>query len=166
MRTTQNKDHKRGRFIFSAQGGPRRHLPAREHARLAADTLRIDGLVVQCRLGVHEWEQAAPQTVWVDLELAIDAAKAAAQDDVRAAVDYSALVAAVTQQAQGHSYRLLETMAEDIAALSLQRFKTAQVLVRVTKKALPGIGSAAVEIVRRYTGRVSSRGRHSSKTNR
>ena len=119
-----------------------------------------------CRLGVYEWEQAKPQTVWVDLELAIDASKAATRDDVRDAVDYSALVGAVTRRAQRRSYRLLETVAEDVAALILQQFRTPQVLVRVTKKALPGIGSAAVEIVRRYTGRVSSRGRRSSKINR
>ena len=162
MRTMQNK----GRFLFAAQDRTGKRSRFVKGAGRMADTLLIEGIAVECRLGVYEWEQAAPQTVWVDLELAIDAARAATQDDVRAAVDYSALVAAVTQRAQDRSYRLLETMAEDVAALSLQRFKTTQVLVRVTKKALPGIGSAAVEIVRRYTGRVASPGRHSSKTNR
>ena len=46
---------------------------------------------MDCRLGVYEWERRSPQTVWLDVELAIDAARAAARDDVRKAVDYAAL---------------------------------------------------------------------------
>ena len=113
-----------------------------------ADTLIIQDLEVACRLGVHEWEQDAPQTIWIDLELAIDASRAAARDDVREAVDYARLVAAVKEQAQAQAYRLLETIAEAIAADVLRQFGTSQVRVRVKKRALPGIGYAAVEVVR------------------
>jgi FolB domain-containing protein len=51
------------------------------------DTLELHELAVDCRLGIHEWEQRSPQTVWVDLELPIDAARAAARDDSGPAVD-------------------------------------------------------------------------------
>ena len=64
------------------------------------DRLLVQDLEVQCRLGVFEWEQANPQTVWIDLELAIDAAKAAVRDDVREAIDYSRLVGLVQEVAQ------------------------------------------------------------------
>lgn len=114
-----------------------------------ADTLHIHGLSVRSRVGVYDWEQASPQEISVDLELKIDAAKAAARDDVVDAIDYGRLVTAVQQLVQERTYRLLETVAEDIASLILEVFGTPQVLVRVTKRALPSIESAAVEIIRR-----------------
>ena len=113
-----------------------------------ADTLIIHDLEMACRLGVHEWEQEAPQAIWIDLELAIDASRAAARDDVREAVDYARLIAMVKARAQARGHRLLETMAEGIAADILRQFGVSQVRVRVKKRALPGIGYAAVEVVR------------------
>ena len=113
-----------------------------------ADTLTIRGLAVMCRLGVLEGEQASPQEVRIDLELAIDAAKAAQRDDVNDAMDYARLVAVVKAMVEGHAYRLMETMAEDIATLILREFSTPEVEVKVTKRALPGIESATVEITR------------------
>ena len=114
-----------------------------------ADALVIHDLVAECRIGVFEWEQAKPQSVWIDLELEIDAAKAAARDDVVDAVDYARLVREVKAFVEGKSYHLLETMAEEVAALVLKEFATPRVLVRVKKRALPGIDYAAVEITRK-----------------
>lgn len=112
------------------------------------DKLLIHALTANCCLGVTDEERARPQPVWIDLEVEIDAARAAVRDDVHATVDYARLVGDVQQLAQGKSYGLLETMAEEIAALVLQACGTPQVLVRVTKRALPGIDSASVEITR------------------
>ena len=113
-----------------------------------ADTLMLHDITVSCRLGVHEWEQRTPQDVWVDLELAIDAASAAATDEVADAVDYAALVHAVIEEAQRRPCRLLETLADRIAARVLAESGTPRVRVRVKKKAMPEIGYAAVEIER------------------
>ena len=113
------------------------------------DTLIIRDLAVECRLGVFDWEQEKPQTVWVDLELAIDAARAARRDDVRDAVDYAKLVELVRASAGRRSFRLLETLAEAIASRLLSESRTGWVLVRVKKRSLPGIDYAAVEIERR-----------------
>lgn len=112
------------------------------------DTLYIRGLLAQCRIGVFEWEQANPQALWIDLELEIDAAKAARRDDVAEAIDYGTIVTRVKGLVQERPYHLLETMAEKIAVFILAQFATSKVLVRVTKRALPGIESAAVEVLR------------------
>ena len=116
-----------------------------------ADKLVIRKLAARCRLGVFEGEQANPQDVWIDLELAIDAAKAARRDDVKDAVDYARLATAVKQFVEHTPYRLMETMAEGIAQLVLREFPTPGVAVKVTKRALPGIESATVEIIRKST---------------
>ena len=112
------------------------------------DTLVICGIVVECRIGVEEWERAVPQTIWIDLELAIDVSRAARRDDVRETVDYSQLVMAVKRLAQRQPYRLLETLTEAIASLILEAFGVARVRVRVKKRALSDLDYAAVEIQR------------------
>lgn len=113
-----------------------------------ADKLIIHELTAQCRIGVTEAERANPQTLWLDLELEIDAAKAAMRDDVTAAVDYAELVVEVARFVESRPFHLLETVAEEIASLILKQFDTPEVVVRVKKRALPGIDYAAVEVVR------------------
>ena len=112
------------------------------------DRLVIQDLTAECRLGVFEWEQEKPQPVWIDLELIIDAAKAARRDDVRDAVDYVRLVTVVKASAQQRAYALLETLAERLASVILQEFSVPRVVVRVKKRALPGVDYAAVEVER------------------
>lgn len=113
------------------------------------DKLCINGLVVLCRIGVTEAERAAPQRIGIDLELAIDAEGAAAHDDVRGGIDYAAVVETVSRCAQARPFNLLETLAEDVASGVLKRFSTPRVVIRVTKRALPSIESASVEITRK-----------------
>ena len=113
------------------------------------DRLLIKDLVVETTIGVYDWEQAHPQKLWIDLELSIDAATAAARDDMSAAIDYGRLVTAVTQHLHRKKFRLVETVAEEVATLILKEFSTPEVTVRVKKRALPMIEYAAVELTRR-----------------
>lgn len=113
-----------------------------------ADTLSIRDLVAQCRLGVPDREREQPQPVWIDLDVAIDARRAAKTEDMAHALDYAALVSAVRRVAEARPYRLLEALAEDLAAWIRGEFSAGWVKVRVKKRALPGIDYAAVEIER------------------
>ncbi len=116
------------------------------------DKLLIRGLIVQCQIGVTEAERAKRQTIRIDLELGIDAASAAAEDDLRKAIDYARLVDVVRQQAESHPLCLLETLAERIASTVLDAFHPDHVQVRVSKRALPGIDDATIEIRRPRQG--------------
>lgn len=113
-----------------------------------SDTLTIHGLTAVCRIGVYDWEQKQPQTISIDLEMPVDASRAAGADEIEDAVDYAEMVNAVKQLAEGRPYRLIETLAEDIAGTILGQFKVPKVTVRVRKAALPGIGHVAIEIER------------------
>lgn len=113
------------------------------------DKLLITGLEAVTRLGTTELEQETPQTVWVDLELAIDARRAAARDYVTDAIDYAQVVEAVRDLLEGRSWQLLETAAEQVATLILRSFGVPRVRVKITKRALEGIEGASVEISRR-----------------
>ena len=112
------------------------------------DLLHIHQLTTEVRIGVSGVERATRQPLWLDLELVIDAKRAARQDDVREAVDYAALVAGVKDLVEQASYHLLETLAEEVAAYVLGAFDPPEVVVRVTKRALPEIESAMVEVRR------------------
>lgn len=112
------------------------------------DTLIISGLVAQARLGVTGQERESPQQIWIDATLSIDAAKAALRDDVRDAVDYGELVSRLQQHVAGKPVKLLETLAEELAALILKDFAVPRVTLRVKKRALPGMDYAAVEVTR------------------
>ena len=114
-----------------------------------SDTLILREIVAECRLGVFDWERATPQRIWVDVELEIDAAKAATRDDVRRAVDYARVVTRVREVAKRQPYRLLETLSETIAAAILEEFQTPRVRLRVKKRAMEGVDYAAVEVERR-----------------
>ena len=134
--------------------------------RPTPDTFLVHELAVECRLGAYEWEQRTPQTVWVDLELAIDAARAAARDDLRDAVDYAALVKDVRSLAAGRAFTLMETLAESVASAALARSGSPWVRVRVRKRALEGIGYAQVEIERARRAARPGQGKSLRRTSR
>ena len=112
------------------------------------DKLILHDLAAECRLGVYDWEKEKPQPVWIDVELVIDARKAAKSDAMRDAVDYAALVTLIKTTAAERAYNLLETLADKLAEKIVQQIVSPEVTVRVKKRALPGIDYAAVEVQR------------------
>ena len=92
--------------------------------------------------------------VWfsVDVDMEADLGPAAASDDVRATVDYGAVVARVVEIGTGPTVHLLERLAGTIAQRILGEFPCASVRVRLRKLTAPLAGVHAtpgVEITRR-----------------
>ena len=119
------------------------------------DHISIPDLPLPCRIGVSEGERAAPQLVLIDVELYLDLAPAARQDDFRKTVDYVAVCEALSETAAARPRALIETLAEDSAAELLRRFPVDRVRLRVRKpSALEDFGApcAAVEIERGRDG--------------
>ena len=79
------------------------------------------GLRVECVVGVYPHEREHPQPIVIDIELDNDFAAASSSDAVGDAVDYDRVVAGVTELVQRRQFRLIETMAEETAALLLER---------------------------------------------
>jgi FolB domain-containing protein len=123
------------------------------------DRLILRELEASCRLGVTEQERGTPQPIWVDIECPIDAARAARSDALEDAVDYARLAAEVRGLLEARAFQLLETVAEAIAAMALKRCGAPAVMVRVKKRALAGLGYAAVEIERSVRPRRAPRPR-------
>ncbi|MXW21551.1 MAG: dihydroneopterin aldolase [Gammaproteobacteria bacterium] len=83
------------------------------------DRIIIRDLRVRAIVGVNRWEKAAPQVVGVDLEIGVDAAKAAEADEIASTVDYKRVSRDIAALAESRSYELIETLAEAIASLVL-----------------------------------------------
>jgi dihydroneopterin aldolase len=116
-----------------------------------SDRVFVEGLEVECTIGVAEWERARRQRIVVDVDLEVDTRAAAAADDVRRALDYAAVAEFVLARTAAASSRLVETLAETLAGDLLERFPdAAAVRLRIAKpRVLPGAAAAGVEISRR-----------------
>ena len=113
------------------------------------DVVMLRELRVDAVIGVHPWERQVVQTLLLDLELAVDAAAAAAADRIEAALDYQAVAEAVTRHVEGLASQLVETVAEEVAALLRRDFGVPWVRVTVHKPgAVPRSRGVAVRVER------------------
>lgn len=110
------------------------------------DRIFLNELKIDTVIGLWEWERRIRQTVVVDLEMSADVAKAAATDDVADTLNYKSIAKRVQEFVSESSFKLVETLAEHIAAIIRDEFDVAWVLVRVNK---PGAirGSRDVGVV-------------------
>ena len=118
---------------------------------MGVDRVFVRGIQFYGHHGVSEEERRQGQRFLVDVELNLDLRPAAGSDELSASIDYAEVLRMVRQVGEKEQYRLLETLAERIAALLLERFPVATVRVRASKPAppLPGaFESVGVEISR------------------
>lgn len=115
------------------------------------DRIEIRGLKVDAAHGVTDEERGSRQPFEVDLDLHLDLASAGAGDALERTADYAAAVAAARAVVAGPPRRLLETLAEDIAAAVLADPAVDAVTVAVRKLRPPvpeRLSSAGVRITR------------------
>ncbi|OGI42949.1 MAG: dihydroneopterin aldolase, partial [Candidatus Muproteobacteria bacterium RBG_16_65_31] len=94
------------------------------------DMVYLHGLKIECIIGVFEWERRIKQTVILDLDLAVDATRAARSDRIEDALDYKAVARRVTEYVTRSEFQLVETLAERVAGLVREEFKVPWVRVR------------------------------------
>ncbi|MFQ5634245.1 MAG: dihydroneopterin aldolase [Gammaproteobacteria bacterium] len=115
----------------------------------ANDTIFVTDLRIETIVGIWAWERALEQTVSIDLEMATDIRAAAASDDIDATLDYRAVSKRVVEFVQDSKFRLIETMAEKVAAMIREEFAVAWVRVSVHKPlAVRGSRDVGVSIER------------------
>ena len=97
------------------------------------DTVYIRGLRAEAVIGVYDWERDIRQTLVMDLELASDNRGAAAADCIDDAVDYAAISSRVLAFVEGSEFQLIETLAEELAALVMAEFGVPWLRLRLDK---------------------------------
>lgn len=97
------------------------------------DIIFIRELKVVTLIGIYEREKRVPQTLQLDLEIALPNSRACQSDDINDALDYAEVAQHIqTVLSEGH-FSLLETLAEHIAQIILKDFNAPWVKVSVAK---------------------------------
>lgn len=112
-------------------------------------TVFLRDLRVETIIGVFDWERATRRVVSIDVEMAADVARAAASDSIDDALDYGRVSERLVEFVGASSFRLIESLAEEIARILRDEFGVAWVRVTVAKPgAIRGTGAAGVTIER------------------
>jgi FolB domain-containing protein len=112
------------------------------------DCIHIEQLELTAYIGVPNAERATPQRLTVNLTLEPGRGFDRLDDDLAKTVDYFAVCEAVKALADARPRKLIETLADEIAALVLARFAVRTVEVELRKFILPDTAHVAVRLSR------------------
>lgn len=117
-----------------------------------SDRIVLTGMRFYGYHGVYPEESRLGQAFLVDVELYADLREAGQRDDIRKTVDYGKVYLTVKEMVEGRPFKLIEALAEHVAARVLEQFPVDEIVVRVhkPKAPIPGpIDGVTVEIRRR-----------------
>ena len=117
-----------------------------------ADLIHIEQLALFAYIGVPDAERAAAQRLTVNLTLEPARGFRGLDDDLAKTVDYFAVCEAVKALSAARPRKLIETLAEEIAALVLGHFAVRAVEVELRKFILPDTAHVAVRLRRTARG--------------
>ena len=113
------------------------------------DKVLIQGLSIQTTIGFYQWEKEIKQTLVIDLEMAWDTAKAAANDELAKTLDYAEISEKIAEFANSNPVDLIETLAERMAAYLMTQYHIPWLKLKVGKPgAVHNAISVGVEIER------------------
>ena len=122
------------------------------------DKVFIEGLEVEARIGIHEWERRILQALVLDVELGFDNRVPAATDAIGDTHDYEAIGNRLVAYVSESSCGLVETLAERCATLLMDEFGVRSLCLKVSKPgALRGARAVGVVIEREREAGVSAR---------
>jgi len=104
---------------------------------MTLDQIALRGLRVFARHGVLDTERQSGQEFVIDAVLWLDTRPAAGGDDLSKTIDYGALATRLVHLAQDPPVRLIETLAERLAAGCLSDPLVAEVEITVHKPQAP-----------------------------
>jgi len=97
------------------------------------DTIFIEGLVIETIIGVYEHEREIKQKIVLDIEMTLPDSAVATSDDLRHTVDYDAVSTLVTSFVMDTQYQLIESLAESVASLILDKFAVESLKLKLAK---------------------------------
>jgi dihydroneopterin aldolase len=127
---------------------------------MARDYIRLNKMVFRGYHGVWDEERQVGQRFEIDVEFVGDVKAAAKSDNIRDTIDLYKVYQIVEKIVTQKSFKLVERLAETIAAALLRKFPSPELRIRVRKpnSPVPGIcDGIEVEIVRQQRGAKSAR---------
>lgn len=96
------------------------------------DIIFIHDFRLDILIGVYEWERRVPQTVQLDLEIALPP-RDKRSDRIGDTIDYAKVVARIESSLAENHFLLVEALAEHIAQLVMSEFHAPWIRASVTK---------------------------------
>ena len=115
------------------------------------DTISICDLEVFYCVGVPDEERAQPQRLLLTIEMQHDFRAAAAEDELVDTIDYYAVTQRLLHFGDDAHWKLIETLAVDIAKMVLDEFRPRAVSVEVRKFIIPQARYVSVRVHRERT---------------
>ena len=97
------------------------------------DAIVIRDLRVEALIGIHRRERHVMQTLSIDLDIGLPSTTVFASDKVADTIDYEQVALRIRDLASAQHYRLVETLADRIAALVTGEFGAPWIKVSVAK---------------------------------
>ena len=110
------------------------------------DRIAIHDLAVFYHVGVPDEERAQPQRLALTVEMEHDFSRIAEALDKT--IDYQAVSQRLLDFGRGRSWKLIETLAVELAEMILREFKPARVTIEVKKFIIPQAGHVSVRVSR------------------
>jgi dihydroneopterin aldolase len=111
--------------------------------------ISIVDLEVFYHVGVPDSERAAAQRLLLTVEMEFDFSAAAHNDEIANTINYFAVSQRLLKFGEGHSWKLIEKLASDIADAILTEFQPAAVNIEVKKFIIPEAHHVSVALTKR-----------------
>lgn len=113
------------------------------------DKITIEDLEVKFHVGVPDEERIEAQKLLITIVIFKDLSLSAENDDISKTIDYFSVSQEIKVLGENQSWKLIETLANDICKLVLTNFKAETVRVIVKKFILPDTRWVSVDMTRK-----------------
>lgn len=113
------------------------------------DIVFIQGLKIDCVIGIYDWERKIRQDIVLDIEMSVDIKAASETDHIDQTLDYKAVSKRLISFVQTSEFQLVETLAEKITQIIINEFDVEKVKLTLNKgEAVTGAQGVGVIIER------------------
>ena len=113
-----------------------------------SDVICIRDLEVFYRVGVPDEERAQSQRLLITVEMQMDISGAVQSDDLTKTIDYFAVTQRLLKFGEGREWKLIETLASEVADCVRGEFGATGEMVEVKKFVLPEARWVSVRVTR------------------
>ena len=118
------------------------------------DIIFVHDFKAKTLIGIYPWGRIVPQTIQIDLEIALPTSRACQSDKIEDALDYALIIERVRDILANKHFSLLEALAEHIAQTILTEFHSPWIKVSIAKLGIiRGVKKLGVCIERKPTTR-------------
>ncbi|MDX1953623.1 MAG: dihydroneopterin aldolase [Verrucomicrobiota bacterium] len=116
-----------------------------------SDLITLRDIAVLYHVGVPDEERSKPQKLLISIEMEHDFSSAAASDDIAKTIDYFAVCQRVRKFGQDRNWKLIETLASELATMVLKEFSPRATTVEIKKFILPETRYVSVKVRRQQS---------------